>query len=62
LESEGKECIVDDRAGVGFGQKARDAELLGIPYRVVISAKTLEAGGYEWKERISADVAIQPVS
>jgi len=59
LESEGKECIVDDRAGVGFGQKARDAELLGIPYRVVISAKTLEAGGYEWKERISADVEVR---
>lgn len=50
LESEGKECIIDDR-DTGFGAKAGDADLLGIPYRVVVSDKTLTAGGYEIKGR-----------
>lgn len=50
LESEGKECIIDDR-DTGFGAKAGDADLLGIPYRVIVSDKTLAAGGYEIKGR-----------
>ncbi|MDD3144474.1 MAG: His/Gly/Thr/Pro-type tRNA ligase C-terminal domain-containing protein [Candidatus Gracilibacteria bacterium] len=58
LESEGKEVIIDDREKVGFGQKASDADLLGIPYRVVVSDKTLEAGGYELKSRISDETQI----
>jgi len=59
LEQDGKECIVDDRVWVGFGQKARDAELLGIPYRVVISEKTLQQWGYEWKQRTKKDGEIK---
>lgn len=35
----------------GFGQKAADCELWGIPNRIVISPKTLEQGGYELTER-----------
>lgn len=44
LESEGKSVIVDDRFGrnYGFGQKAGDVDLWGIPNRIVISDKTLE--------------------
>ncbi|MBS9784146.1 proline--tRNA ligase [Candidatus Gracilibacteria bacterium] len=53
LESEGKTVILDDRMGkkFGFGQKAGDSELWGIPNRIVISKKTLEQGGYELKKR-----------
>ena len=53
LESEGKSVIIDDRFGrnYGFGQKAGDCELWGIPHRIVISAKTLEQGGYELLQR-----------
>lgn len=53
LESEGKNVILDDRFGrnYGFGQKAGDCELWGIPNRIVISAKTLEQGGYELLQR-----------
>lgn len=53
LESEWKEVILDDRMWrkVGFGQKAADCELFGIPNRVVISPKTLEQGGYELQSR-----------
>ncbi|MGE4443896.1 MAG: proline--tRNA ligase [Candidatus Altimarinota bacterium] len=60
LESEGKSVILDDRMGkkVGFGQKAGDCELFGIPNRIVISPKTLEMGGYELKTRKSQEVEI----
>lgn len=53
LESEGKTVIIDDRMGkkFGFGQKAGDCELYGVPNRIVISPKTLEQGGYELQVR-----------
>jgi len=49
LESKWESVILDDRMWrkIGFWQKAGDCELFGIPNRIVISPKTLEAGGYE---------------
>jgi prolyl-tRNA synthetase len=41
LEKQGHSVLIDDRTG-GFGQKAGDADLLGIPYRIILSDKTLE--------------------
>ncbi|MDR0649853.1 MAG: hypothetical protein LBG59_00130 [Candidatus Peribacteria bacterium] len=29
----------------------KDSELFGIPYRIVVSPKSLEAGGYEYQKR-----------
>ena len=37
------------------GEKFADADLLGIPHRVVISAKTIQAGNYEYKTRTSTE-------
>lgn len=37
----------DERAGV----KLNDADLIGIPLRIVVSSRTLEKGNAEWKER-----------
>lgn len=53
IEAEGKSVILDDRVGrnYGFGKKAWDCELWGIPNRIVISPKTLEKGWYELKNR-----------
>lgn len=53
LESQWETVILDDRMGRkdGFGQKAGDCELWGIPNRIVISPKTLEQGGYELFKR-----------
>ena len=53
LESQGHTVILDDRMGRkdGFGQKAGDCELWGIPNRIVISPKTLDQGGYELLRR-----------
>jgi prolyl-tRNA synthetase len=35
------------------GEKFADADLLGLPYRVVISQKSLQSGGFELKSRAS---------
>ncbi len=40
LQAEGIEVLWDDRIGVSAGEKFADADLIGIPYRVVISKKT----------------------
>lgn len=58
FESEWKEVIIDDREKVWFGQKAGDADLLWIPYRIVISDKTLENWWYELKKRWEEETKI----
>lgn len=40
LKAEGVEVLFDDREGVSAGAKFADGDLIGIPYRVVISKKT----------------------
>ncbi len=47
----GVEVLYDDRAGMSAGQKFADADLIGIPWRCVISEKTLDAGSIELKRR-----------
>ncbi len=44
----GVEALYDDR-DVRPGEKFADADLLGIPYLVVVSEKTVNAGQYELK-------------
>jgi prolyl-tRNA synthetase len=48
LEKEGVDVLYDDR-DVSAGQKFADADLIGIPVRLVTSAKTGKA--LEWKKR-----------
>lgn len=43
--------LYDDRDEARPGEKFADADLVGLPYRVVISEKTLAAGTYEVKAR-----------
>ncbi len=52
------EVLFDDRAGLSIGEKLNDADLLGMPYRVVVSEKSLEKGGCEIKKRNGTDVSI----
>lgn len=52
LQQRGIEVLYDDR-DVRPGEKFADAELLGIPHRIVISPKLLEQGMYEYKSRVS---------
>lgn len=50
LIQQGIEVLYDDRVA-GAGEKFADADLIGNPIRLVVSAKTIQAGGIEWKER-----------
>lgn len=54
LTASGVQVLYDDR-DVRAGQKFADADLLGIPHRVVISAKTLASGELEYKARTQAE-------
>ncbi len=54
LTRSGVAVLYDDR-DVRPGQKFADADLLGIPHRVVISDKTLAAEKIEYKQRTSQD-------
>ncbi len=54
LTSTGLEVLYDDRADVSAGEKLADADLLGIPWRLVISDKTGDQ--IELKERSRADL------
>ena len=40
LQADGVEVLCDDRVDVSAGEKFADSDLIGIPYRVVISKKT----------------------
>ncbi len=50
LTSKGIEVLYDDR-DARPGEKFADSDLIGIPVRVVVSAKTLEGGAFEVKDR-----------
>ncbi len=52
LTKAGVEVLFDDRAGVSAGEKFSDADLLGMPYRAVISPRSIKEGGIELKKRI----------
>lgn len=52
LSAQGVEVLFDDRAGLSAGEKFAEADLLGMPYRVVVSKRSLKDGGYEVKKRI----------
>jgi len=50
LTSNGVEVLYDDR-DVRAGEKFADADLMGIPVRIVVSSKTISDGNHEVKER-----------
>lgn len=52
LLEKGIEVLFDDRAGLSAGEKFADADLIGIPYRVVVSKRSLaDNNGFEIKKR-----------
>lgn len=60
LQKEGIECLFDDRLDQSVGSRLADADLIGIPYRALISEKSLKAGGIELKNRATGEVKIVP--
>ncbi len=57
LRSAGVEVLYDDR-DARPGEKFADADLLGIPHRVVVSAKTVEQGVFEYKKRTESESSL----
>ena len=54
LNAAGIEAVLDDR-GLRAGSMFADIELIGIPHRVVVSGRGLEAGTFEYRARNAAD-------
>jgi prolyl-tRNA synthetase len=59
LEALGVDVLLDDREERP-GVKFKDADLIGLPFRVVVGAKSLAKGGVEVKPRISKDFQLVP--
>ena len=57
-----EQIILDDRKDKRNGEKFADAELLGIPYRVVISDKTLAEDKVELKKRTESEIKLLPLA
>ncbi len=60
LRKKGVTVLVDDR-DLRAGEKFADADLIGLPHRVVISEKTLAENKIEWKRRASPDTSLLSV-
>lgn len=56
LRKEGIEVFLDDRENVSPGEKFADADLMGMPVRLVISEKTGDK--LEWKERTKDEIEL----
>lgn len=56
---EGIEVLYDDR-DASPGEKFADADLIGIPLRIVISERTLKEGAVEWKLRTEKNAQLVP--
>jgi prolyl-tRNA synthetase len=57
----GIEVLWNDRTDQSFGEKLADADLIGLPLRIVVSEKTLTDDSVEWKERASDEVSLVKV-
>ncbi len=62
LQKRGVACLLDDRINASVGSRLNDADLLGIPTRVIVSLKSLKAGGVEVKDRSSGNVEVRPTT
>jgi len=61
LQANGFDILYDDREK-SAGEKFGDADILGIPLRLVISEKTLQENAVEIKERKTGKITMAPLS
>ena len=54
MNAAGFDAVLDDR-GLRAGSMFADIELIGIPHRVVVSGRGLEAGTFEYRARTATD-------
>jgi len=59
LQEKGIEVLYDDREDTGAGAKFADADLIGIPHRIVVSKRTDE--NVEYKKRSEKEASLLPL-
>lgn len=62
LWADGVEVLWDDREGVSPGEKFADADLIGLPLRLVVSEKTLKEDSVEWKPRTESEAKLVKIA
>lgn len=62
LVAKGVEVLYDDRDGKTAGEKFADADLIGVPLRVVVSEKTLASKSVELKRRNAKKTELVKIS
>ncbi|MDP3143191.1 MAG: His/Gly/Thr/Pro-type tRNA ligase C-terminal domain-containing protein, partial [Candidatus Omnitrophota bacterium] len=62
LFDKGIEVLYDDRDDKSAGEKFADADLIGIPKRIVISEKTLNKNSIEIKDRKTGKIDLVKIS
>ncbi len=60
LQKDGIEVLFDDRTE-SAGVKFNDADLIGLPFRITVSPRTLEKDSVEFKKRTEKEAAIVPL-
>ncbi len=58
LQKENIDVLYDDRDDKTTGEKFAESDLIGIPYRVVVSERTLEKKSFELKERKNNEIKL----
>jgi prolyl-tRNA synthetase len=61
LRAAGLEVLIDDREERP-GVKFKDADLIGLPLRITVGAKSLDRGNVEWKPRREAAAVEIPLA
>lgn len=62
LQDAGVEVLYDDRVDVSAGEKFADSDLIGVPYRLVVSQKTLAEQSVEYKKRGETEAKLVPLA
>ncbi|MEE4249214.1 MAG: proline--tRNA ligase, partial [Alcanivoracaceae bacterium] len=62
LTAAGFDVLYDDREKERLGVKLADAELIGIPHRILITEKGIDAGTLEYKGRRDAEPTDVPIT
>ncbi len=58
LQKAGVEVLYDERTDKSVGEKFADSDLIGIPYRIIVSEKSMKNGGVEIKKRSEEEGSI----
>ena len=62
LQKQGVDCLFEDRINRSVGSRMADADLIGVPTRVVVSEKTLADKGLEVKDRRTGEIQMLSVA